>query len=223
MQTPHEGRGPVGAAFRLGRIGPALARLLADHRYEDALILLRAARRDRPDSRAIAEGIALLEERLFRTEVRALGDLSRRPRLACGAAVLAHLAPAELSLAIKIDGQLSFGELIERAGPTRFEVVRRLRGLLARGVVALPAPEPTIIVEPPPAPAVPARTPRPIDCERTAQIALVPEAGALLARARGVRARRARRTRWLERAMWACLAVAAVAVLAAAAYSHLYP
>ena len=137
MQRPYEGRGLARPGSP--RIAPALARLLANRRYEDALTLLRAAQRERPGSAAIAEGIALLE--------------------------------------------------------------------------------PTIIVEPMPEPRAPparARAPRPIDCERTAQIALVPEAGALLARARGAHARRARRTRWRRLAMWAGLAVVVSAILGAA-------
>lgn len=224
MQTPHEGRGLVEPAPS-SRLGSALARLLAERRYEDALNLLRAARRERPGSAAIAEGIALLEERLFHAEVHALGDLSRRPRLAGGAEALARLRPSELSLAIKVDGDSSFADLIERAGPSRFEVVRRLAILLARGVVSVPAPEPTIVVEPMPEPMPEppprARVPRPIDCERTAQIALVPEAGALLARARSVRpvARRAtrRRKRWPRLVILGCIALVISAVILTAA------
>lgn len=218
MQTPHEGRGLAEPAPS-SRIGSALARLLAERRYEDALNLLRAARRERPGSTAIAEGIALLEERLFHAEVHALGDLSRRPRLAGGAEALARLPPRELSLAIKVDGDLSFADLIEHAGPSRFEVVRRLAVLLARGVVSVPAPEPTIVVEPMPEPPPRARVPRPIDCERTAQIALVPEAGALLARARSARRATRRRKRWSRLALLTCIAlVLSAVILTAAAY-----
>jgi len=222
METPHEGRGAAGpaSAFSVGRVGPALSRLLAERRYEDALILLRAAKRERPRSAAIAEGIALLEERLFRAEAHTLGDLSRRPRLAGGVEALARLPPGELSLALKVDGELSFADLIEGAGPSRFEVVRRLTHLLALGVVSVPAPEPTIVVEPMPEPPPPARPSRPIDCERTAQIALVPEAGALLARARSARgrARRARRSRWRQLATSAGMALIVAAILAAAVW-----
>jgi len=208
------------------QVGPALSRLLEERRYEDALILLRAAKRERPGSGAIADGIALLEERLYRAEVHTLGDLSRRPRLACGAAVLAQLSPGELSLALKVDGEQSFAELIETAGPSRFEVLRRLVHLLARGVVSVPAPEPTIVVEPmpelPPEPP-PARGRRPVDCERTAQIALVPEAGILLARARfaRIRARDARREKWRRVATSAGMGLTVAAILAAAAWREL--
>src|SRR5262249_24245479 len=116
MQIPLGGQGLAGPApsSRIGRIGTTLSRLLADRRYEEALFLLRPAQREGPSSAPIAEGIVLLEERLFRAEVHVLGDLSRRPRLAGGADALAQLPPGELSLALKVDGGLSFAELIER-------------------------------------------------------------------------------------------------------------
>jgi hypothetical protein len=114
METPHVERAPTPP-----RVVPALERLLAQGRLEEALDLLRAAQRERPRSRAIRKGISMLESKLFQTELAGLGDLSRVPRLLASAETLAGLLPGDLGLAVKIDGAASLGDLLDRAGSTR--------------------------------------------------------------------------------------------------------
>jgi len=195
MQTPAQG-----AQAERPRVAPALERLLAEHRYEEALDLLRVAQVARPGSAAIRDGVQLLEERLAPRYLDALGDLEAVPRLAVGAETLGTLPPAELSLALKIDGSTSFVGLIERCGPTRFEVARRLASLVARGVIGRSA-----------------RPIAPVDDERTAQIVLRPDAEALVARARGPARRRPPQPRghgWLA----ACAAIWIAGATVAASY-----
>jgi hypothetical protein len=201
------------AASTSGRIGPVLERLLAERRYEEALRLLRAAQCERPPSTVIANGIALLEERLAELYIRPLGDLRRVPRLAAGADKLATLTPSELGLALKVDDSTPLARLLERSGPSRFDAARRLAALVERGVLSLPGSEPNIIIDELAVRRPPARTPRPIDCERTAQIALVPDAQALLSRAR-----RSRRRRRGGRGWWvigACICLVGATAVAA--------
>ena len=199
---------------------PALERLLAHGRIDEALELLRAAQRERPRSRAIRKGVAMLESRLLRDELNVLGDLSRVPRLAVSADALGALAPPDLGLAVKVDGVATIGDLLD-GPPQRFEVARRLVGLIARGIISVPDWQdamPTIIIEEPTMPER-RRPPRPIECDRTAQIAVVPEAAAMLARARSKRARaRARRNGrgWIV----ACFCIWIAGAGAAAGYHY---
>lgn len=109
---------------------PELERLLYEHRYEEALALLYAARAGNPRNSEIPKSIRLLRERLTSDYAHQLGDLDRVPMLSPGAL---ELTGEEQQVAALVDGISSFFDIAAASPIGRLPTLRILCSLQNSG------------------------------------------------------------------------------------------
>jgi hypothetical protein len=133
-----------------GSVRAELEQLLAERRYEEALQLLYAARRQAPEAPDISRGIQLIKQRLIRRYLHQIGNLDEVPRVV--AVDPAALADEEQELVRLADGISSFGDIAQESRLGRFETYRRLAGLVARGILVIEGAPPPVTAVVAPAP-----------------------------------------------------------------------
>ena len=109
---------------------PQLEGLLREHRYEEALTLLYAARARNPRNSEIPRSIRLLRERLTADYAHQLGDLDRVPMLAPGAL---ELNGDEQQVAALVDGISSYFDIAAASPIGRLPTLRILSALASTG------------------------------------------------------------------------------------------
>jgi hypothetical protein len=114
-----------------------LEQLLGERRYEEALELLFALRRQDPESQEISRGVQLLKQRLVRRYLHQIGNLDHVPTLALDAGELeAHgLGEDARELLRLVDGISSFGDIAHESRLGRFETYRLLARLVGEHVL----------------------------------------------------------------------------------------
>lgn len=145
-RTARAGGEPPSTSFPLsdgdapGVDRPALERLLAERRYEDALLLLYRERSKTPEDPAITRGIRMLKEHLTVRFARELGSLDRIPVLLAGSEQLARATAEQRQVLRLIDGLATLGDVLQSSRLGRFETYRLLATMLQRGVISTRAP-----------------------------------------------------------------------------------
>ncbi len=118
--------------------------LVAEHRFEDALDALLAARAAAPDDEAISRSIRLVKERLMREYVERLGNLDRVPRASTGRIHPSSLgADAQATLRL-VDGISSVDDILRASRLGQFRTLRTLLTLHERALIELSMAAPAV-------------------------------------------------------------------------------
>jgi tetratricopeptide (TPR) repeat protein len=116
-----------------------LVRALKERRFEDALVLLEAARARAPEDGAIARGITAIRDHVVTRLARRLGGfeaiLEARP-------ANDSLAPEAQAVLDAIDGRATLGEVLARSQLDRYETCSMIEAMLRHGILAAAEPEP---------------------------------------------------------------------------------
>jgi tetratricopeptide (TPR) repeat protein len=117
----------------------ALVSALKEKRFEDALVLLEAARAGAPEDGAIARGITAIRDHVVTRLARRLGGfeaiLEARP-------ANDSLAPEAQAVLDAIDGRATLGEVLDRSHLDRYQTCAVIEAMLQRGTLAAAAAEP---------------------------------------------------------------------------------
>ncbi len=182
----------------------AIVALVKDHRFEEALALLRRARAMNPEDHAVSRSLRLLKERMTLAYASKIGDLDCVPCLLRALEELTALEVDATTMQVLrlVDGIATYGDILDVAHAERFETYRALANALSRGLVESTRPvrsfEPTtatrrqIVAPPVPArlEAAPVPVLAPAAAPEPAPAPVVDEYDALFARATMAYARR---------------------------------
>jgi hypothetical protein len=154
----NDGEDEILTARRYG-IGD-LEQLLAKKRYEEALEMLYAARREHPEATDLARGVQLLKQRLVRRYLRRLGNLDHVPHVLRLDEESMPVSEEARGLLHLIDGISSFGDIARESRLGRFETYRMLARMVEESVItAAPAHHAAMTHHPEPQPPVPEPAP----------------------------------------------------------------
>lgn len=125
---------------------PSIAELVREEKWDDVLAKLYAAREVSPRDGDIAEAIRTVRDRVMRSGLERLGAIDAMPTRTGATAALGADEQYVLGL---ITGSATLDELLDGSTLGRHRTVRALTGLVALGVIRIPAGAPRGAVEAP--------------------------------------------------------------------------
>lgn len=123
--------------------GRQIVELIESKRYEEALTLLYAARKQAPQDPSVSRSIKLVKDRLTLKYVKRVGSLDQVPAVFTSESTLRGLKldVEERELLSLIDGIASVGDIVECSRLGRFKTYRGLARFLDMGIIVLKAGE----------------------------------------------------------------------------------